>query len=46
MLTVTPAPTPVFTSADGVNAPESAQDGWVVQSANGSNQQLVTNPAS
>jgi hypothetical protein len=41
MITVTPAPTPVFTNPDGVNAPENV-DGWSVQSANGSNQNLVS----
>jgi hypothetical protein len=40
-LVITPAPTPVFNTPDGVNAPENV-DGWTVQSANGSDQNLVS----
>lgn len=40
---VTPTPTPVFNNPDGAGFPESAADGWTVQSAaNGSDQNLVS----
>jgi hypothetical protein len=41
MITVTPVPTPVFVNPDGVNAPENV-DGWTVQSALGSDDNLVS----